>query len=154
MSCFVVSDDHISSLIATAIYGPTDTVEANQLGRFHRHTFGRPREILDICNATKLGRKLLEVNVRGVQLHDSSGERGDSSFYENYSFPNSPVFVGRARRLTVVQALKALQCFEYQCDNALDEALPAAKEVKEVIDDLRRNLIQVLPGYEEAKWEL
>jgi hypothetical protein len=26
--------------------------------------------------------------------------------------------------------------------------------VENVIEDLRRNLVQVLPGYEEAKWEL
>jgi len=162
MSCSVVSEEHISCLITTAIYGPIDTEKANKLGRFHRLTFGQPREKLELHNAFKLGRLMLEANVKSVQIHDGSSAHDDNSIYESYKFPLSPVPAGNARRFTVVQALKALQCYEYQCDTLLDmpvvggvvceESLVAT--VKNVIEDLRRNLIQVLPGYEEAKWEL
>jgi hypothetical protein len=174
MSCYVVSEEHISCLIATALYGPIDTEKANKLGRFHPLSFGQPRETLDLHNAFKLGRLMLEANVKSVEIHDfklghlmlEAEQSGDSAramqFYESYKFPLSPVPAGNVRRLTVVQALKALQCFEYQCDTLLNipvvggvlcEANLVAT-VKNVIDDLRRNLVQVLPGYEEAKWVL
>ena len=162
MSCYVVSEEQIDCLIATAINGPIDTEEANKLGRFHRLSFGQPRELLNPRTANKLGRLMLEANVKAVQIHDSNDERGDTSMYDQYKFPHSLVQVVKKHDLTVVQALKALQCFEYQCAALLD--MPAFEgvsceaslvaTVKNVISDYRRNLIQVLPGYEEARWDL
>jgi len=162
MSCYVVNEEHINCLIATALYGPIDTEKANKLGRFHRLSFGQPREPLDLHNAFKLGRLMIEANVKSVQIRDGSSERDDILMYESYKFPLSPGPAGNPRRLTVVQALKALQCFEYQCNTLLDMPVVGGVRcevslvttVENVIEDLRRNLVQVLPGYEEAKWEL
>lgn len=161
MSCFVVSDEHIDSLIATAIYGPTDTEEFNNLGRFHKITFlpvvgPRQRISLDLGNATELGRVLLEVNIAADRKRNGGGPN-DDLIVKAYRFPTSDVVPGRGKRLTVVQALKALQCLEYQCEQGFesgDDASHLQETVELFISDLRRNLIQVLPGYEEAKWQI
>ena len=92
------------------------------------------------------------ASVTSRYPHSTSGQRPgpidlDDAAIGAYEYTRSPL----ARRLTTVQALKALDSLEYQsCDHPSWPTSAAAQ----YLERLRRALICALPGYDEADWEI
>lgn len=124
MSAFVVCEEHIHALLYAAIH----------FDRYH----GRDR----MEKADKIGQMLLNENCRSV----AARYRGaDDSYFGRYQY-RKPVKVP-----TIIGALKAIDCLEYQsCEHdGWNES-----EAKRFLEDLRKTLISTLPGYEDAPWAI
>ncbi len=126
MSAFVVSKNHIASVVRFA------TTDLNHYQQIALH------------EAEDWARRLMARNVESV----------------NYRYPNHPPETAEtitaqdiltARRLTPVEALKAISCLTYQsCE------LPTWTEVPEYrfLEGLTAAAIAALPGYDDAPWEI
>lgn len=158
MSAFVVSKDHIDAMVALAIKpgnirftwyaSDPDGVEwtgdheayARDLQAIHRE--GR------LDRAHEIGRMLAFENAASVLYrypdHDNSEYVPDWTTDGSYRYP------GNTRRPSPVEGLKIISCFEYQsCEH------PGWKdsEARRFCEALRHELINRLPGYDEAPWE-
>ena len=149
MSALVVTKTHLDSLIATALYGPADQEEKIRQGRWHRLSLHDGRYKIDTAeNATVLGKMVMRANHVGyhTRYQDSEGVVDWRDY--DYRFP-----VATAKRLTVIQALKALECFGYQCSCAPDTDVVGVA-IERFIHNFRAQLIRFLPGYDEAPWTI
>lgn len=148
MSAFVVDREHIDALLERAMapsgYGGD---------RFHWYDRDAEswHELISYENAGEVGRMLWAENVKSVQyryddepVSDLPGPAGLSDEeVDGYSYTTP------ARRLTIVQALKAISCYEYQsCEHPGWETSSAYG----FCDALRHKLIGQLPGYDDAPW--
>lgn len=144
MSAYMVSDAHIHAILITAIEGPKDAQEQIMRGQWSQLTFGNPSKKLWYETAAECGRMLVYANAISVD-HRYPKHPSSRWAVSAYRFKES------APRLTVVQALKALDCFDYQSSEHPDwESSPARK----FSDCLRARLITMLPGYDAAQWEV
>ncbi|MGD9891652.1 MAG: hypothetical protein AB7R89_28720 [Dehalococcoidia bacterium] len=126
MSAFIVGSYHINRIVATALHGPRD-----KAGHWYRsqHVELEPRD---------LGQMLHDANVRSVSY---CYQRDDPAKSYQYS--------RLVERMTAVEALKALDCYEYQsCELPDWQGSPA----QQWCERFRAGLIRVLLGYEEAPW--
>lgn len=144
MSAFVVSKKHITMMVETALDGTKECGGPN----WKLFSLRLPLGILD---ANMLGQALIEENLKSIHarypdtVEDPENTPGPIAQYchESYKHPHVTT------RLTAVEALKAIICYEYQsCEH--DEWNESA--VKEFCDRLKHKLIGVLPGYEAAPW--
>lgn len=144
MSCKVVSDAHLHALIATAIYGPKDAQEHVRRGLWHVW-YERKYAALD-C-ADKIGQMLLAANLKSYGGHypSEADPDGDAKRAGAYRFPVS------VEPLTRIQALKAIFCLEYQSDAQEDWKTSKAAEFLQL---LRLQVIESLPGYEDAAYDI
>lgn len=141
MSAFIVHPFHISTLVAAAI-------RRNRKYRMVDFN-GEP---VDYQNATQVGYALLAANILSVQT------RYDDCTYEELPgpvpTPNADDYQYRHTDYyptDPVKILKAISCYRYQsCEYDGFEQSAAAK----FCDDLRDALIDSLPGYDDAAWEL
>jgi len=155
MSAFMVSKTHIDSLIATAVYGPTDNGKPGGYGqqRWYGIYFSNPSRKLDYESASMAGEMLVKENLSSIHSRypdtltnpDNTPGPCDQYWLSEYAFPRD------AKRLTVVQALKAIRCYEYQsCEHPEWEE----SEAKRFCEAFTANLVTCLPGYDDAEWEL
>lgn len=154
MSAFMVSVDHIRALVNAGLtmrYGPLSwqrTVPtAEQLVRSHQR--GEPwgpeasevaREVrteLTHETADRVGVMLLAQNRRSVDFRYDETEIEDLYTHG----PSSP--------RTVVELIKAIDCYEYQACETPDWEQTEAYRFCEV---LRRALTHDLEGWDEAPW--
>ncbi|WP_236722095.1 hypothetical protein, partial [Mycobacterium avium] len=137
MSAYVVASEHINVLLWAGRYG------------FRRPCgnltwiYGNPIRVNQLTddNLDQVGQMLVDANTASV----------------NYCYFNNPVAEPYSYRYThplhtswsVVEVLKALQCYEYQSSDPKDwhttEAYAFCRE-------LQNMLIQALPGYDPAPW--
>jgi len=165
MSAFVVSKAHIDLLVAAAIRGPRpergimpDTTwqtlrwwskPAREIRSMDLQELQGFRREAQPERASEIGWMLLLENVRSVQYrYSDAGDDlpGPVSAYwrEPYAWQDP------GYRLSVVEALKALDCYAYQsCEHAEWEDSEAAQ----FAEALRRALVHALKGYEDAPWE-
>lgn len=125
MSAFVCSQEHINSLLAFT-YKNFDNY------------FSR------VC-ADELGQTLQDANWAGVT--ERYGYRAQGHFGDPY-----PPFIydsDKARPLTLVEYIKNVQCFEYQCDQGEDFR---GTDAGKVLASMLGCAIGALPGYKEAPW--
>lgn len=156
MSAFMVSREHIDAMVATAIDGPID---GPGIGRWHDMVRWNLRQIPGMIpedyseSEHLLGEMLVKENLSSIHARypdtitnpDATPEPIDQYWLQEYKLPNG------TKRLTVVQMLKALDCYEYQsCEHPEWESSVA----KRFRDGIRDNLISCLPGYEKAAWEI
>ncbi len=100
----------------------------------------------------ELGDMLVKENLSSIHsrypdtLTDPAGTPGPIKQYwlQPYEFRTPK------RKMSVVEALKALDCYEYQsCEHEEWEK----SEARQFCDTLRHSLIGCLDGYNQAPWE-
>lgn len=142
MSAYIVSTEHIHALVAAALE------HHRQLPfRWYPNIVGS--HSLDYTNADEVGAMLLSECVRSVSY------RYPDDTFETLPGPNPKthpdLYLWRRpmRMPTTVEALKQIDCYEYQsCEHPEWETSSA----REFCAMLRRRLVQQLPGYDEAPW--
>lgn len=168
MSAFVVSKAHIDALIRVGLEGPADRATRypgnGWSGVYWFDPQSGPRGVsrqLTHEIADEVGAMLVLENVRSVQYRYQDGSLDNlpgptSPYYTNpYAYPlhgTGPIRIGQApRRLTAVEALKAIDCYEYQ---SCEHPEWHGSEARRLCDALRQRLIGALTGYDEAPWEV
>lgn len=167
MSAFIVSKAHIDALVDVALNGPKDSESRWEGPRWEafdpRETTWQDQEWRQVTpggfdhhsingvTPDGLGELLTVENVRSITARypdtlDGGPMPGPCDpYWEQYFEHARPV-----RRMTAVEALKALHCYEYQaCEH--DEWIDS--EAKRFCDGLRGSLIGSLAGYNAAPWE-
>lgn len=165
MSAFIVDKSHIDALVAVALHGPKDSShqwEGPRWAAFDPDETSRQeqewREVgystnHTIANVTpdQAGDMLTIENVRSITFRypdtlDGGPLPGPTVAYWDEPFQ----FALPSRPPTVVEALKLIDCFEYQaCEH--DEW--SKSEAFRFCEALRRSLVGTLPGYDAAPWE-
>lgn len=158
MSAFVVSKEHIDAIVALSIkqgnlrftWFSEDPDSIEWTGDYSAHTAAM-REIhreANLMTADSIGQMLAFENAASVLYrypdHDNSEYVPEWTTDDSYRYP------GNVRRPTPVEGLKLIACLEYQsCEH------PGWKssEARRFLEALRDDLINRLPGYEEAPWE-
>ncbi len=138
MSAFLVHPGHIDYLVSAAIAAniPYGGVR-----------YGGDR--VELGNADDAGRMLWRENLASVAYR--YGDDRDS-LPGPVPFPDVETYTFRQfRTLSPVQAFMATACYEYQsCEHPGWEASDALA----FCSQLRRDIIAILPGYEDADWEI
>lgn len=153
MSAFMVDDKHIDYLLTAAMqYGDhghmTWVDPAVELPPFSSANpkpwelaCAKRRKQVDHTNASEVGMMLLGENLKSVNHRYDENEL-EAEVYEYNRYPG---------RITPVQTIKAVRCFEYQaCEHPDWEK----SEAKSFCDSLTVYAIQHLPGYDDAEWEV
>lgn len=135
MSAYVVHDEHIAALIHLALDHWRHLQESTFRYQWDQRTFEVTAE-----NATEVGMMLLAENYRSVNhLYSDNPD----------PLPGAPFAYVRPRRdLTVVEALKAIDGYEYQ---ACETADWRDSQACAFIDRLRARIIARVPGYRDAE---
>lgn len=126
MSCFMVSDLHIASVVTWAA------------------ARGRLPRGMDCQNLADV---LRAQNVESV-AHRYNAEEPALMLGAD---PTAPVKIYHARKLTAVEAIKAAQCVNYQCCETPNYGGSA---VERALLDIISAAIRELPGYEDAAWSI
>jgi hypothetical protein len=105
-------------------------------------------EVFDSRNWTKIGRKLLDLNVRAVAGRYRQ-DKPDLVDPETYNFGHNDFLQDLAAKC---QALKHLQCLEYQCSEDATKGDPLLDELRAYIKTFTKEIVHALPEYEAAKW--
>lgn len=127
MSAFVVSDNHINTLVT--------------FGKLHRCRvyIGNPTTHLDFFDQPDLiARILYKANVDSVNYRYREHEPAASFKYKTAGVYAKPI-----------EIIKACDCFDYQACEVPDYDNTAAAKL---IDSVRRAAIRALPGYDGASW--
>ena len=149
MSAFVVNKTHIDMMVQLALEGPTGRggMAGSGWGVFYWFHGGKSLPLQpELADAT--GLMLVSENVTSVKA------RYQDSREDNLPGPCVPYWSdykwnGSRQRLSPVEGLSLLSCFEYQsCENEGWEA----SEAKAFCDALQHRLIGCLPGYSDAPW--
>ncbi len=132
MSAFIVNETHLQSIIAYAMQFGAKRVKREAGGPWHIVEPG-----------TLMGKMFLAENVMSVNARYPNDKQDLP-----YSFRFN---AGKAKTLTAIQFIKALQCLEYQsCEHEGWQGSIAQKLIAALIEDA----IYKLPGYGEAAWEV
>jgi hypothetical protein len=135
MSAFIVDSEHIDALVHLALYGPVGATN------WYAPQFGGKK--LDVNAAEVLGHELELANL----LSFNSRYPHHRQVIGPYEFPD--ILHATRPWITTIQALKLVQCFEYQsdCDAKWDESA-----VCKFCGQLKNALIRTLAGYNDAPW--
>ena len=126
MSAWIVSKQHIDALV-TSFLG--------------LHTFSF-RQAQTPADNNLIGQMLWDANYRSVNYRY---DRKDSA--PEYIF--APVNTFENKKLTTVDILKLIDCYEYQSCENIDWPKSQAYAF---CDSLRRDLISKVDGYRDAPW--
>ncbi len=99
----------------------------------------------------RIGQFLIDENLRSVRYrYDTASDNlpGPAEPYWTEPYEYAPL---RAERVSTVQALKALDCYEYQ---SCEHPGWRTSEAFQFCEALRQKLIRALPGYDEAAWKI
>lgn len=156
MSAYIVNAKHLNYLIAAGLQGSfrdpmrwmvpepaleTDHMRGEAWGPTSVESVRRRSRELTRDTADAVGQMLADENYRSVNHRYAEDEDPEGFF----AFDRAPVSVDP------VQALKAIRCYEYQsCEHPEWEN----SEARAFCDALRLRMINKLPGYEEAAWEI
>lgn len=177
MSAYIVNKSHIDALLRVAIEGPADhgarypgdglpTLRWSATDPAAEAPYGEripTRELRTIEDAERVGAMLAAENVRSVQSRYSddgfdtlpgpidNGWAADALLGQ-YTYPihgTGPIRIADGpRRLSTVEALKALDGYEYQSCERSDWW---TSEARQYCAALRKRLIGCLAGYDEAE---
>ncbi len=167
MSAFVVSRAHIAYLVEAGLQLPHRSRHGSGLSWFWR---GQRHELpySDYERAAEVGQMLWDACVKSVLTRypqdtkkTMPGPTGETFEYERHRpeiIPHkSNTMLISARGLTPfveidpVQTLKACNCYDYQSCEARDWE---ESEAYAYIQALKEAAIRVLPGYDDAEWEI
>lgn len=164
MSAYMVDKSHIDAMVDLALSGPSGVAVrpgswssplsyymAPITGHESRAELAELRMEIRLEDAGRLGQMLATENLRSIHARYPDTIDND----ENVPGPCEPywqsyAFKSHSRRPSAVEALKLLDCYEYQ---SCESAEWHTSEAKQFCDTLRDHLISRLPGYDEAPWE-
>lgn len=154
----MVDREHIDVLIAVGLRGPSGRVVSPDTA-WHRLSWYSPgpdgeneRHELDYTTADSVGEMLISTNFESIcarypdVMEDPENTPGPIARYWEAPYR----WTDPRCRLTAVEALKAIACFEYQ---SCEHAGWAGSEAKAFCDSLRQSVIHALPGMREAPWD-
>ena len=134
MSCFIVNEKHINTLVnylkEKSKFQTTIEIEGKRLS------------LHDPSTLTKVGNVLVCENFRSYNYRYDEHE---NSYIYNYHFDWDIL------NMNPVQIIKACHCLNYQSCECPDYN---ESEAKRIIDTIKTIAICNLPGYDEAKWEI
>ena len=145
MSAFIVSKQHIDAICSAALTYPKWGI--------HWCVEDEPwKQLRRGDEPSRVGQMLWHTNVASVATRYDDCAPGkwpgptgltlDTVLAYRYQPPRSVP--------TVVEALKLLDCYEYQsCEHEEWES----SEARNFVESLRRALIKELPGYDHAAWD-
>jgi len=169
MSAYVNSKEHIDAILRVALDGPADRGPRypGDGWRFGSYYHNGSRRDVRHEEAERLGVLLVTENARSVRYRypddglDTLPGPIDNGFvtdaflgkYQYGAYGTGPVIIAAGpRHLTAVEALKALDGYEYQ---SCEHPGWRESEAHSFCADLRHALISALPGYNEADtWEV
>lgn len=145
MSAFLVSEAHITALVDVAANGPSDRSAKYPGDGWHTPS------LRYACESAPFGIKSLdprhEPDPIGVWLWSENATSVAYLYHEPAEETYTYTFERPSRRLTTVEALKAIDGYVYQsCEHPEWKDSPA----KQFVELLRLTLIGNLPGYNEA----
>jgi hypothetical protein len=155
MSAFIVSKAHIDAIVDVAANGPRDRGPRYAGDGWYPPAY-RSSAVPRVDareDAHTVGRLLWLACQKSVAYRypgDADGEwPGPAGLtlaeIDGYAFTRP------SRRLTAVEALKAIDCYEYQ---SCEHPEWKASAEREFCLALRSSLVGSLPGYNEAAWEV
>lgn len=162
MSAYIVSKEHIDYLIRAGLDLPkrmsyndvlrwtvpheertTDYERGEAWGMTAIQTYKDHLRELSIETSASVGQMLIRENHLSVCHRYDENPKVEA--VDPYEFERS------RKPLDPVQVLKAINCYEYQsCEHPDWED----SEANRFCESLRNTAIHVLPGYEEADWEI
>ena len=128
MSAFVVDHKTIDRILSFLFFNSKSTYFSN--------------DYADEKKLTETGRKLLKMNIKAVNYRYD--EKRNFDYAERYDAKISPV--------SVLQALKSLQCLLYQCSEGKIPRMKLYKEFREIERRILHFIIDEMPGYKKAEW--
>lgn len=134
MSAFIVSDHHLNVLVSWAASRHGSDAVAYYWQGQRRDVRQDPQRIACVLYAE---------NVRSVNAR-----------YNEHTSPNGFHYVPQSLgylKITPVQIIKACHCYEYQACETKDWE---ESEAFAIIQGIKNSAIRMLPGYDEADWEL
>jgi len=141
MSAYIVSENHIDALVHLALFGPINATN------FHAPYFSDPSRKLEVDTVDILGREMVSENYASAAARYAYRDYAPAP--PAYRFPKRLLATPPA--MTTVEALKALQCYEYQSNEHEGWKDSATRRF---CDQLKDALIRTLPGYDPAPWSL
>jgi hypothetical protein len=150
MSVYIVSKAHIDALVSAAM-AQGDTFCWYDADGDHSHEL----TYTDTVHATKVGamlwgENLKSINARYVNTVDNPLACPGPADFEGRATIDRYVFK-RTNKLTPVQILKAIDCYEYQ---SCEHAGWKTSEAHQFCRALEARMISSLPGYKDAPWGL
>jgi hypothetical protein len=151
MSAYMVSKIHIDALVHASYFGPRDMRGLRQSGDWHKPQF-KGCHNWGFEQMNDVGEMLVKENLSSIHacypdtLSDPESTPGPIAQYWQRPYKHKTP----TRKMGVVEALKALDCYEYQsCEHPEWEK----SEAFEFCRAMRNSLIGCLPGYDAAPWE-
>lgn len=154
MSAFLVSEAHITALVDVAANGPSGHGPRYPGDGWYSMKWSEDGVRLDSRQDPDLAGQMLwrecylSVTDRYPD-HETSGLPGPCDF--SVADILTYTFKRPSKRLTAIEALKAIACYEYQsCEH------PGWKDSAAYLfcRHLQSSLIATLPGWDEASWEI
>lgn len=153
MSAFMVGREHISYIVSTlqkcamGRYGFSYYYDDGKEGR-HNKVDG-----YELDQLSALGQMLWDANLKSINARypDTVGkpENVPGLIGETYIYSHSHPW--RIDEISLVQAFKAIGCLRYQsCEYDSWEKSEACR----LLECLESALIKMLPGYDDAQWEI
>ena len=147
MSAFVVSHAHINAMLSFA------NRNARDYGRIYpnRENSQQALHLSDVNDLQKIAEILYAQNVRSVHCR-YPGDEDVSSLPGVVGEVGTDIRFTFARKVpTAVGQLKLLSCYDYQsCESGDYDTSTAAR----IVEVLRKQAINALPGYADAEWEV
>jgi hypothetical protein len=149
MSAFMVSKEHIAAMLHFLRYR---SKREERVLRIYGAK-GGPVEVgpwNDDATWVKAGQIMVEENRRALRHRYSNPSDMLDSDFSRRDWAKAKL-VPAPRSLTPVEAIKAAQCFTYQCAEPDDYRETVAYHLADSVIDLA---ISLLPGYDAAPWSL
>lgn len=150
MSAFVVNPAHIDVILSTGINGPSDPVSRGDWQSPWAAELTGREDKLNRKNASRVGAALLRECIESVRYRYPDCGLSDLPGPIPTPDPDQYEWTDFGRALTIIEALKAIDCYEYQ---SCEHPGWSGSAAESFCNRLRSHLIGVLPGYEAAPWE-
>ncbi len=147
MSAFVVSATHVDVILSVALHGPSDRTQTGPWLPPHLEVLGAPLSATtcSVLGAALLGECLASVSHRypDCPAHELPGPCP-------MPIPEQYEFTDFGPCMSIAEACKAIDCYEYQ---SCEHPEWAESTARGFCDCLRHELIIQLAGTEGAPWE-
>jgi hypothetical protein len=129
MSAFIVSEEHIQSIVRGI----------SQQDHFSYYHKGRISVNTDL-ELNRIGQLLVNQNFKSVNVRYNSNQKPEQFMIKHFG-----------KKRSAIQLIKACDCLEYQSCETDDYY---QSEAYRIIDTARRRFIRTIPEYEDADWEI
>lgn len=144
MSAFIVEDETINKVLAFLRNEGVRNGSGLLYGSAGRTLAEVGCDIQDGEALARLGRDMFDLNVYAVEERYGKGEAKE---FRSLDFKPRGLMSP-----TPMQALKALQCWLYQCSEGDADARPLYRAMHKLETNMARAIIANLPEYHRAEW--